>query len=212
MYHAIRPHRRLTKTDAQRYVQELTNIGAARRPSDLPRYPRDAMRNDLNRIGRDMYKALENYSEEIAATKKERMIRSGRTTTGTEELQTSEPLSENAQANAHEEILSAQFTVYGSLPPPSNLSEYEKILPGSSERILKMAENEQTSRHEWDNATLDGALKENARGQYLGAFLSIIFAVFAVILAMYGQEILASAFAVSGAVTGIFHFKSWRPK
>ena len=70
MYHTIRRHQRLTKKDVLKHVQDLTNIGAARRPSDLPRYPRDAMRNDLNRIGRDMYKALEDYNEEITTTKK----------------------------------------------------------------------------------------------------------------------------------------------
>ena len=70
MYHTIQRNQRLSKKDVLKHVQELTNIGAARRPSDLPRYPRDAMRNDLNRIGQDMYKAMEDYSVETAPLKK----------------------------------------------------------------------------------------------------------------------------------------------
>lgn len=70
MYHTTRRHRRLAKADVMKDLEELSNIGAARRPSDLPRYPRDAMRQDLNRIARDMYKAMEDYSVDVTSTKK----------------------------------------------------------------------------------------------------------------------------------------------
>lgn len=70
MYHTIRRHRRLAKNDVLKKLEDLSNIGAARRPSDLPRYPRDAIRHDLNQIGRDMYKAMNDYSAETAPTKK----------------------------------------------------------------------------------------------------------------------------------------------
>ena len=86
------------------------------------------------------------------------------------------------------------------------------VLPGSADRILKMAEKEQNGRREWDKAALDGTLKENTRGQYLGAILSVIFTVEAVILALLERELAASAFAVACATSGIFHFKSWKPK
>ena len=67
-------------------------------------------------------------------------------------------------------------------------------------------------RLEWNKAALDGALNENARGQYLGAVLSVIFAVVALILALLEREPAASAFAVACAASGIYHFKSWKPK
>ena len=118
--------------------------------------------------------------------------------------------SEVPQSPVREEILSAQYS--GPLPPPSSFREYDKVLPGSADRILKMAENEQNGRREWDKAALDGALKENTRGQYLGAVLSVIFAVVALILALLEREPAASAFAVACAASGIYHFKSWKPK
>ena len=128
------------------------------------------------------------------------------TSASSEAPQPSEPLRENVP----EEIYSARFS--GPLPPPSSFREYDKVLPGSAERILGMAEDEQAGRHGWEKAALDGALKENARGQYLGAILSVIFAGVAVFLAMNGRELPASAFALACAASGIFHFKSWRPK
>ena len=67
-------------------------------------------------------------------------------------------------------------------------------------------------RLEWNKAALDGALNENARGQYLGAVLSVIFAVVALIQALLEREPAASAFPVACAAFGIFHFKSWRPE
>ena len=110
--------------------------------------------------------------------------------------------SEVPQSPVREEILSAQYS--GPLPLPSSFREYDKVLPGSADRILKMAENEQNGRREWDKAALDGTLKENTRGQYLGAVLSVIFAVVAVILALLERELTASAFAVACAASGIF--------
>ena len=70
MYHATRRHRRLTKDDVLKDLEELSSIGTARRPSDLPRHPRDAMWRDLNRIGQGMCKAFEDYGVEHAPEKK----------------------------------------------------------------------------------------------------------------------------------------------
>src|SRR5262245_53092041 len=40
--------------------------------------------------------------------------------------------------------VSTQF--YGPIPPPAILEGYNRVLPGSAERILKMDENEQANR------------------------------------------------------------------
>ena len=60
--------------------------------------------------------------------------------------------SEVPQSPVREEILSAQYS--GPLPLPSSFREYDKVLPGSADRILKMAENEQNGRREWDKKRL----------------------------------------------------------
>lgn len=142
--------------------------------------------------------------------KKEPVILSEQTGASSDASQPSETHHESVPANVREEVLSARFS--GPLPLPSSFREYDEILPGSAERILRMAEEEQAGRHEWDKAALDGALKENARVQFLGTILSIIFAGVAFALAMFDRELPASAFAVACLASGILHFKSWRSK
>ena len=50
--------------------------------------------------------------------------------------------------NVREEVVSVLVESYfaGPLPPPDFLREYENIIPGAADRILKLAEKEQDSR------------------------------------------------------------------
>lgn len=66
----------------------------------------------------------------------------------------------------------------GPLPSPRQLSEYEQCLPGTAERIVAMAEKEQTHRHAtmdgfsvFRNDTLVHVKNRDSRGQYLGALM-----------------------------------------
>ena len=45
----------------------------------------------------------------------------------------------------------------GPLPPPSELEKIDQIIPGGADRLLRMAEKEQTHR-----------IEDAKRGQYLG--------------------------------------------
>ena len=57
----------------------------------------------------------------------------------------------------------------GPLPRPRDFAEYDSVLPGAAERILRMAEQEQSHRHSME--------KEEARqyGQYLDSDIKVIF-------------------------------------
>lgn len=68
----------------------------------------------------------------------------------------------------------------GPLPSPEVLAQYEEVYPGIAERILQMAEREQSERHEQERMTISlerenqKSLNSNIiRGQIL-AFLSVI--------------------------------------
>jgi hypothetical protein len=52
-------------------------------------------------------------------------------------------------------IISAHWS--GPLPPPAELEKIDQIIPGGADRILRMAEREQTHR-----------IEDARRGQYLG--------------------------------------------
>lgn len=65
------------------------------------------------------------------------------------------------------QITASRFS--GPVPPPAVLGQYEEILPGSAERILSMAESEQSHRHDYDN----GLLGLFTRGQWFAFILGL---------------------------------------
>ena len=99
--------------------------------------------------------------------------------------------------------IQAQFW-QGQFPPPDVIEKYEKITPGSFDRIIQMAEKLQSAQIEETKRAQDYTQKDAARGQRLG-FWSIIAAVIgATICALYGSYTHTSgAFAVAGAMIGL---------
>ncbi len=75
-------------------------------------------------------------------------------------------------------IVSEHFS--GPLPPPEVMKRYEEILPGSAERILKMAENQSEHRMSLEKIVIPRQQKESARGQIFGFVLSFLLMVCAV--------------------------------
>jgi len=64
----------------------------------------------------------------------------------------------------------AQFR--GPLPPPAVLERYDRLLPGAAERILRMAEEEQTAGRDLATEVVRATATETRRGQYL-AFAAV---------------------------------------
>jgi uncharacterized membrane protein len=54
--------------------------------------------------------------------------------------------------------------IRGPIPPPALFRQFEEILPGSADRILRMAEKEQDHRIDWEQS----ALRIDARNSFLG--------------------------------------------
>lgn len=79
----------------------------------------------------------------------------------------------------------------GPLPPPSLLEGYESTLPGAAERILRLAEKEQSHRQDWEMAALSAQRLDIRRGQWMGFALGIIGMVVAVILAIIDRPYIA---------------------
>ncbi len=93
-------------------------------------------------------------------------------------------------------VISAQWQ--GPIPPPDALRQFDDVIPGSAERILRMAEIEQLSRLEFDknNQVNDTAITK--RGQWLGSLI----ALGAIAAAVYTAYIQAH-WAVSCALVGV---------
>ncbi len=101
----------------------------------------------------------------------------------------------------------------GPLPPPDVLREYNEIVPGSAERILQMAEREQSHRHGAETRDGEGGLTLAKRGQLVGAVLAFMATTGGMALLALGRNIsgfaiIASTVAIFGAA---FIYDRWRP-
>jgi len=76
----------------------------------------------------------------------------------------------------------------GPLPAPADFEIYEKTVPGAGDRILRMAEQEQSFRHDVEkrrtNAVIEDA-KEIRRLERYGQWLGFIIAIVALIIGYF---------------------------
>lgn len=93
----------------------------------------------------------------------------------------------------------------GPLPAPSAFGQYDKVLPGAAERILQMAEQEQTHRHEVDNKQLHMCSRDSLIGILAELGLGVVALVAGTVVALnvpnIGGTVLGGVFGVSGVGT-----------
>lgn len=88
--------------------------------------------------------------------------------------------------------IQAQIHHSGPLPHPAMLEAYDKILPGAADRIIAMAENNNTYIMEMDRQTLEGQFMERRIGQFFGFFLGFLGLAGSFWLASIGHDWAAS--------------------
>lgn len=94
-----------------------------------------------------------------------------------------------------------QRSFSGPLPAPEDFAAYEQTLPGSTNRILTMAEKSLDSRIENEKVIINEKLKQNRRGQILGFILAMVFALIALVLALTGHDVLAGIIGGSDIIS-----------
>ena len=80
--------------------------------------------------------------------------------------------------------------------------EFNRVHPGSAERILAMAEKEQAHRISLESTALNASAKDSKHGQYFGFFLALLCIGGGIYLAVHSQTIAAVALIVASA-TGL---------
>lgn len=93
------------------------------------------------------------------------------------------------------QIKSVAFEMSGPLPMPALLERYEKVLPGSAERIMKMAEDESHHRRSLDKEAIDlekTSMQTEAFTERLGSIFALIIGIVCIVAgafaAMNGSE------------------------
>lgn len=92
----------------------------------------------------------------------------------------------------------------GPLPAPETFAHYEQIHPGAAERILTMAENEQSHRHGRENRIITNEFGIRYAGQ-AGAILALILLCGSVIYcASIGRDVAAGVIGAVGVIVTAF--------
>ncbi len=84
----------------------------------------------------------------------------------------------------------------GTLPPPDVVSQYERVLPGAADRIMRMMESQAEHRMEMERSLVDGAVRTERLGQIFG--LSVVLLAFLV-----SAWLIVNEHSVSGTVLGV---------
>ncbi|GEM_PF-1022421 len=104
--------------------------------------------------------------------------------------------------------MSVRETVYhsGPLPPASELEEYERICPGASERIIRMAEAEQEFRHTEISKSEARTFADRKSGYFLGAVLLALLIGGAITCLYIDKEQYAALFLGTAVLSVIGKF------
>ena len=98
------------------------------------------------------------------------------------------------------EIMARKEEYSGPIPHPDHLEKYEKILSGSANRILGMAENQSTHRQNIENKLLEAETNYKNKGQNFGFIISIICIVGGIVMLFFGKN-LQGFITLIGAVS-----------
>lgn len=99
------------------------------------------------------------------------------------------PKEKKERANAIVSIVRESLVAFsGPIPPPEQFAQYEKILPGSADRILKMAEKQQDHRIEVEKEAISKSLSHNRRGQTFGFIAMLLMLGLAVLFVFKGMK------------------------
>ncbi|MCE2395310.1 DUF2335 domain-containing protein [Candidatus Poribacteria bacterium] len=88
----------------------------------------------------------------------------------------------------------------GPIPPPPVMKQYEDILPGSADRILKMAENQSEHRQWIEKKKLSFSNREVHLGQVLGFAIGVIAIITGGYTALNGAPISGGFIGTAGVV------------
>lgn len=173
---------------------------------DPPRYPRDAQRRDLERIGGDMYAGFDAFKQRLRYPKAQSTQIEFENPHGGGKLPPAEVVECVPESVRAEAVASAAFS--GLLPPPTIYRGYNEVLPGSAERILRLAEKEQDRRIGREKEKLGLASQRSRLGLWLGFVIAVFALVTSGLLATNGHDLVAGVVGcagLAGAAAGLIH-------
>ena len=106
-------------------------------------------------------------------------------------------------------LLTLQASQYHSpIPPPEIVAGYERVLPGSAERILAMAERQSGHRIRQEERVITSSIQREKTGQWMAFVLSLVVILGGIGLAWTGRSVtgLTMVIADLAALAGVFMY------
>ena len=102
--------------------------------------------------------------------------------------------------------VSRQYSFSGPLPPPETLEKYNQAVPGATERILAMAEQQSQHRQRIETKVIDSNIFVQKVGPFLGFVIAMTAVVGGIVLILKGKDGYGLAAIVSAltALAGVF--------
>ncbi|MFH1187948.1 MAG: DUF2335 domain-containing protein [bacterium] len=102
----------------------------------------------------------------------------------------------------------------GPLPHPFILQEYDKIIPGAAERILKMAEEQSKHRKTLEVKVIESDINNSKLGLIFGLIIGLAGIGGSVVASIYGRQIISGILGVGtiGSLVGVFVYGSQQRK
>ena len=106
---------------------------------------------------------------------------------------------------SHQVTRSVSVAWTSPIPPPSELANYNNVIPNGAERIIALVENEQAHRIAYEKSGLSATINESKRGQYLGAIISVAAVAGAIYTSVIGVYWAVPVALVSVPVASMVH-------
>ena len=98
----------------------------------------------------------------------------------------------------------------GPLPHPDVLRQFNEVVPGAAERIIKMAEEQSAHRKELEKKVIDSDISRSKWGQILGFIIAITGLGVSAMVSVYGNALAGGIIGVGTLVSlvGVFMYGS----
>src|SRR3989338_5638440 len=98
----------------------------------------------------------------------------------------------------------------GPLPPPEVLQKFEEVVPGSADRIIKMAEGQFAHRIDLEKKVISSDIQQSKYGQILGFVIAIAGLLVAMVVTIQGYQAAGSIIggATLASLVGVFMYGS----
>ena len=106
-----------------------------------------------------------------------------------------EPSEQNSPSGNVVKLASYQEIHEGPLPHPAILAGFDKVVPGSAERIIKMAEEQAKHRQDLEKIVIGGGNRDSLLGIICGFVISLF-------LIWVSREAILGGHAIEGTILG----------